>query len=353
MASSAVAVTTQFTRTAASAKSRRIRAAVSRIHALSLVYGSRTTETRWNVVSHCSRVRPSPWSGVSVRSIGGLLATAGDGSASGGRVRQVHPIERLRYVARASDADPALVVRETAGALAGLRLDPAGLVTACRRIVERHPTAGPLWWLCARTVTAADPMAEAWRCVEAIEEDPTADELAAALPDDATICVVGWPSQVARALVRRGDVTVLAVDGEGAGLARRLRRLDVEAEEVAPGALAAAATAADVILVEAEAIGPDGFVAPLGSHAAAAVGYCAEVPVWLLGGVGRLLPEPLWHSVLARLASEREPWELDHDVVPLSLVSKLCGPAGPEDAAAGLRRLDCPVAPELLRSSPF
>jgi len=31
----------------------------------------------------------------------------------------------------------------------------------------------------------------------------------------------------------------------------------------------------------------------------------------------------------------------------------LCGPAGPEPVADGLRRLDCPVAPELLRSSPF
>ena len=47
------------------------------------------------------------------------------------------------------------------------------------------------------------------------------------------------------------------------------------------------------------------------------------------------------------------PWEVDHDVAPLSLVSALCGPAGPEPVADGLRRLDCPVAPELLRSSPF
>ena len=267
----------------------------------------------------------------------------------------MHPIERLRYVARASGADPALVVRETAGALAGLGLDPAGLVTACRRIVERHPTSGPLWWLCARTLTAADPLAEAWRCVEAIECDTTADELAMALPEEATICVVGWPDLVAQALVRRGDVIVLAVDGqaEGHGLARRLRRVDVEAEEVGPGGLAAAAATADLVLLEAEAIGPDGFVAPAATHAAAAVGYCAEVPIWLVSGVGRLLPERLWRSVVTRLAEAGEPWEVDHDVAPLSLVSALCGPAGPEPVADGLRRLDCPVAPELLRSSPF
>lgn len=272
----------------------------------------------------------------------------------------MHPIERLRYVARSSGADPALVVRETAGALAGLGLDPAGLVTACRRIVERHPTSGPLWWLCARTLTATEPLAEAWRCVEAIECDTTVDELAMALPDDATVCVVGWPELVAHALARRGDVRVLAVDGADGGpydhrggLARRLRRADVEVDEVVEGGLGAAAAAADLVLLEAEAVGPDAFVSPASSHAAAAVAYCAEVPVWLVGGVGRLLPLPLWRSVVTRLEAAGPWWELDHDIASLSLVSALCGPAGPEAVADGLARIDCPVAPELLRTSPF
>jgi hypothetical protein len=272
----------------------------------------------------------------------------------------VHPIERLRYVARSSGTDPALVVRETAGALAGLGLDPAGLVTACRRIVERHPTSAPLWWLCARTLTATEPLAEAWRCVDAIECDTTADELALALPDDATVCVVGWPDLAAQALARRGDVLVLAVDAaedgpydHRGGLARRLRRVDVEVEQSVAGGLGSAAVSADLVLLEADAIGPDAFVAPASSHAAAAVAYCAEVPVWLVGGVGRLLPLPLWQSVVGRLEHAGPPWELDHDVAPLSLVSALCGPAGPEAVAAGLARIDCPVAPELLRTSPF
>ena len=52
-------------------------------------------------------------------------------------------------------------MRETAGALSSLGFDPAGLVTACRRIVDRHVTSGPLWWLCARVLTAGDPLAEA------------------------------------------------------------------------------------------------------------------------------------------------------------------------------------------------
>ena len=91
-----------------------------------------------------------------------------------GRYREgVHPIERLRYVARARGADAESLVRETAGALRGLGLDTAGLVVACRRIVERHPTCGPLWWLCARMLTSSDPMAAARAAIEEMECDAT------------------------------------------------------------------------------------------------------------------------------------------------------------------------------------
>jgi hypothetical protein len=266
----------------------------------------------------------------------------------------MHPIERLRYVARSSGADHAVMVRETAGALGALGFDPAGLVTACRRIVDRHPTSGPLWWLCARVLTAAEPMEEAWRCVDEVDDDPTASELALALPDDATVCVVGWPEVVARALRRRGDLAVLAVDAEdlGHGFARRLRREDVAAEEVPAAGLGAAAAAADVVLLEASAVGPDALVAEPGSHAAAAVAYCAERPVWVVGGVGRLLPAPMFGALLARLEGEA-PWRLDVDVVPLALASRLCGPAGAEPVPDGLARTDCPTAPELCRSTAF
>src|SRR3954468_12753456 len=78
----------------------------------------------------------------------------------------VHPIERLRYVARSSGAAQEVLVRETAAALAALGFDPPGLVTACRRILDRHPLSGPLWWLSARVLTAHDPMDEAWRGAE-------------------------------------------------------------------------------------------------------------------------------------------------------------------------------------------
>lgn len=267
----------------------------------------------------------------------------------------MHPIERLRYVARASGADQALLVRETAGALAGLDVEPAGLVTACRRIVDRHPTSGPLWWLCARILTAAEPRAEARRAVHEIADDRTGAALAADLPEDALVCVVGWPDVVGEALIRRGDVQVLVVDslGEGSGLARRLRRAEVEATEVPPAGLGAAAAAADLVVLEATAVGPDGFVAVAGSRAAAAVAYCNEVPVWLAAGTGRLLPGPMWSALVRRMTDAVEPWDADDEIVPLALVSKLVGPDGVEDVTAALRRTDCPVTPELFITTAF
>jgi hypothetical protein len=262
----------------------------------------------------------------------------------------VHPIERLRYVARASGADQALLVRETAQALSAFRGDPSGLVAACRRIVDRHPTSAPLWWLCARVLTSPDGQREAWDAVDDIEGDRTAGELAFALPEDSTVCVIGWPELVGDALPPRGDVEVLAVDslGEGSGLVRRLVAAGIDAVDVPTSGLGAAVSSSDVLLLEAVAVGPTGFVGVSGSLAAATVARHAEVPVWLAAGVGRLLPARMWDALAGRRATRAaDPWDLDEEVVPLTLVDQVCGPAGLTSVEDALRRTDCPVAPEL------
>ncbi|MGH9274156.1 MAG: hypothetical protein ACRDZU_05855 [Acidimicrobiales bacterium] len=262
----------------------------------------------------------------------------------------MHPIERLRYVARASGADQALLVRETAQALAAFRDDPSGLVAACRRIVDRHPTSAPPWWLCARVLTSPDGHREAWAAVDEIDGDGTPAELGFALPEDATTCVIGWPELVGEALPRRGDLDVLAVDalGEGSGLVRRLQYAGIDAVDVPTSGLGAAVASADVLLLEAVALGPGGFVGVSGSLAAATVARHAAVPVWLVAGVGRLLPTRMWDALSGRLAGvAAEPWDLDEEIVPLSLVDRVCGPNGLEAPADALRRTDCPVAPEL------
>jgi len=246
-----------------------------------------------------------------------------------------------------------MLVRETAGAVAGLDLDPAGLVVACRRIVERHGTSGPLWWLCANLVTSANPFREAWGLSDHIEGDPTPAQLLELLPDGATVCVVGWPDLAGEALIRRGDITALVIDADdsGSSFVRRLQRADVDAEEVSAAGTAAAVAASDLVIVEAVAAGPDGALCSLGSHAAAAVGYCSETPVWLVAGRGRRLPLQMWAAMQQRLDDSDDGWNLDVEVVPLAMISTVIGEFGAADADAAAMAAECPMAFELLRTS--
>src|SRR3954469_11402888 len=113
----------------------------------------------------------------------------------------MHPIERLRYVARASGVEPSLLVRETATAMAAVAADdPVGLVPASRRLVERHLTTGPMWWLVARGLPASDPVAAAWAGADEVERDATSRHVARHGADDGPGGVVGWPAQTAEGL---------------------------------------------------------------------------------------------------------------------------------------------------------
>ena len=264
----------------------------------------------------------------------------------------MHPIERLRSVARAEGADASLLVCEAAEALAEMGGDDMGLVTACRRLLDRHPTVGPLWWLAARVLTSVEPQAEARRAAAATEADPTAKALASCLPQEATVVVVGWPEQAGEALRRRGDVTALVVDtgGGGPGPGRALARARTEAELVPAAGVGSAVAGADLVVTEAAAVGPEGWVAASGARAAAAVARYAGVGSWVVAGVGRVLPSGLWGALLHRLSREQvRPWKGAEEMVPVDLATHLVRPDGLVAAADGAGRADCAVAPELLR----
>ncbi len=263
----------------------------------------------------------------------------------------MHPFERLRMAARAGGEDPGLVARQAASALAAISGEPAAVVTACRRLVDRQPTFGPVWWLAARVLAAADPANEAWRAADALRQDPTARALADALPEGATVTVLGSPRQAGRALVRRGDLRVLVVDarGEGGRLLYDLDEAGADVDAVAESGLAAAVLASDLVVLEADALGPGGLVATSGSRAAAAVAGHAGVPVWAVAGVGRVLPAGLWDALVARLGEAPAPWAAPCEVVPADLVSVVGGPAGAETMAEALDRAGCVAVPELTR----
>ncbi len=151
-------------------------------------------------------------------------------------------MERLRHVARSGGADPAVIVAETVDALTTLGPAPSELVPLCRNLVERNPTCGPLWWLCAHLLAKPEALDTAWTWAEQVERDGTSARLAERLPDEAAVMTVGYPAITARALRRCGNVSVLAVmaGDEGSRLVRVMDRAGVDVEPLVPEAMLAA-----------------------------------------------------------------------------------------------------------------
>ena len=261
----------------------------------------------------------------------------------------VHPIERLRLVARAdAEGRSSLLAREAASALAMFSDDPAGLVTACRRLVDRHPTAGPMWWLAARVLVSGDPAGEAWRAAEELDDDPTASVLAACIPDDAVVTVLGWPEQASSAFGRRAATCAPSSSTRSAtahALVRRLSAAGSDSAVVPESGVGAAAASSGLVLLEAGAAGGDGFVAVAGSRAAAAVAHHAGVAVWAVAGLGRVLPAPMWRALRAEVEDVEEPWEDVEEVVPADLVDAVVRPTGVLNTAEALAKPDCGMAP--------
>jgi len=262
----------------------------------------------------------------------------------------MHPMERLRYVARAGGADPALIVAETIEALERLQPGPGELVSVCRNLVERHVTCGPLWWLGARLLGESGTIHVAWELAEEVAADPTADHLAVALTDQATVLTVGHPSLVTPALTRCGDLTVLAVEAGNAtnALVRTLDRHDVSCHVVPAEAMLAAVSAADVVVIEAEACTAESAVIAVGSQLAAVAAQRSRTPVWLVAGRGRRLPEAFVTAISGVLGGQALPWEGEFDVMPVGLATRVVGPdgTGPPDRAA--LAPECALVPELI-----
>lgn len=240
----------------------------------------------------------------------------------------MHPIERLRHVARAVGAPDESILHEAAASLIHFADEPAALVAAARRLLDRHPGNGPLWWLAASMLTSIEPAEAARACVERFRADPVIDELSSALPADASVSVVGWPPRLAEALGPRGDleVRVIDVEGDGPGFVRLLEDLDVAATDVDVIGMGGAVASSDLVLVEASVIGPEVAVTPSGSWPLAALATTSSVPVWLIGGVGRSVGPSTWPALFDRLVGgSTAPWEGGVDRLPLALVDRIFG----------------------------
>ncbi|HET8929341.1 MAG TPA: hypothetical protein VFN21_01665, partial [Acidimicrobiales bacterium] len=126
----------------------------------------------------------------------------------------MHPIEYLRYVARAGDAPPDWLIPEAAEALRGLIGDHQALVMGCRKLLEHHARCGPMWWLCGQVLTSRDPHRVLDDLVERFLADPTPLQLSLALVD-ATPGTADSPLIVEAALASAAGV--VARDGTFGG----------------------------------------------------------------------------------------------------------------------------------------
>ncbi len=77
----------------------------------------------------------------------------------------MNPLERLRYIARIEGEDPVDLALEVTYIIAELASDRALLVSALRRLLDRHPGYGILWMVAARVAGSVFPEDEAWSLV--------------------------------------------------------------------------------------------------------------------------------------------------------------------------------------------
>lgn len=238
----------------------------------------------------------------------------------------MHPIERLRYVARAGVVPVAPLVRESAAALSSFADDPKGLLTSCRRLLDRRSDCAPLVWLAARMLTAMDPRSEAMRVVEALDADATPRALTNglhSLPASSGVLAVGELGVYAAALDDRPDL-------------RWIEPHDLEA-----------AGSADLVLLTSDCVGPSQALVVAETVAVAEMARGFRTPVWLIAGAGRMLPDRMWDLLSARHRPE-DPAMRGLAVLDLDrFVTSVVTPSGLRTPAEAARRSDCPIVPEL------
>jgi hypothetical protein len=262
----------------------------------------------------------------------------------------VHPIERLRYVARAGHGDPTMVAAEAALALADLPDEPGVLLTSVRRLIDFHPACGPLWWVAAHVLVADDPSEAVDLVVEQLDDDPTRERLATALAPLAggrPILVVLEPTEQVACGIGALSSCEVRVVGERPALRRAVAAMGSYVEDVTGWAVSeipAVLEGARVVIIEASAAGPAGVVAPHGARELADAAASAGVPVWCVAGVGRTLPGRMFEALVARAEALPEV-----ELVPAQSLALIIGADGARAPATALASTDCPSPPELFR----
>jgi hypothetical protein len=287
----------------------------------------------------------------------------------------VHPIEHLRYVARYGDGDAVAIAEEAAVALGSLGYEPRALVPSCRRLLEAHPTCGPLWWVAARLLVAESIRSEVTKLLDALHGDATTEELAAAIPASADVAAEA-SSLVVEALSMRPDIEIRLV-----GAPRMLRAglrgfgFDANASGWDLDEADDAVVDADYVVVDSLAAGPQGFLLSAAGACLARAAARASQPLVVTTGVGRVLPAALFARLLAMngigvelsgndtsfggvtrlmLADEDDDartTSLSVEFLKSEIASRVIGPGGQQMPRRALARSTCVAPPELLFST--
>jgi hypothetical protein len=216
-------------------------------------------------------------------------------------------------------------------------------------VLAHHVANGALWWVCSRILAAAEPAAAAREAARMLDTDRTAERLGATLPlvdEGEVVAAIGWPDAFDTALIERFDLEAIAirVDGANPTSALRHRHADLSVRVVDPWD--ATMPSIKVVAVAAAAIGSTSALVPAGTRDALDVVQHASTPLWILGGVGRVLPGRLYDVVIGALGDAAD----DFEQLELARVDRIAGPRGVERVDDALSRNDCPLVPELLRA---
>jgi hypothetical protein len=262
----------------------------------------------------------------------------------------MHPIERLRWIARTDDEPAASLASEAAWTLADLAdEEPTALLTACRRLLDRHPSVGPLWWVCACLLGSPDdPLAAGHRASAELCSDPTPAALAKQLRRSFTsgdVIALTSPLELCRPAVETSGRYGVRVVGSRSELSRVVRKLAAAGGDVtawSSGEEDEALEGASVLIVEVLAAGGGCAILTREASAALEAAERRRVDSWAVIGVGRALPEPLLSAAAERSGDSVE-------AVDLETFSSAVGPEGPGNAVAVAAACSCPPGTELLR----
>jgi hypothetical protein len=259
-----------------------------------------------------------------------------------------NPFERLRALARWSGGDDDLAC-EAAAAIAALSGDP-GLVVAARRMLAHHPAAATLWWVLAHVLASPEPAQAARQCRDLLDADRTADRLAAALPlqdEGDRLGVVGWTRTIDRAAAERADLDVVAIKIDGDDPTWSLRGRSTDRPIRVIEGWQCATSGVTRLLVSAVAV-DDRTVVVAGGIGDLLWEVGEETPLWVVAGVGRVLPRALLDALVraAEAGDSDGPGELE--TLAFSRIERIVGPRGAEPPAEAVMGHDCPLPAELL-----